>query len=152
MMVLAALVVSSAAQSYEAPAPAGDAALVGRWQRGLTADLRRMAPAQREKVFGGDVVEFAGDHTVRLYPRCGPEQAAWAQRGLQYLSGTWKIAGDHTLHMAFTAMGKTMEQDTQFTVTVDELVFIGPRNPHEVMGRYAGALPQTCPAGYKPRP
>lgn len=121
-----------------------DVALTGRWQQGLTADLRVQSQEKLSKFFAGDVLDFSADHTFRLYPKCGREKSAWEKRGISYLGGSWKITATNKLHIVMEAMGKKLERDVDFAIKGDDLTFISPSNPREQFGKFIGTVPQRC--------
>jgi hypothetical protein len=123
-----------------------EVALIGRWQQGLTADLRSMPLKKQSILTAGDVLDFTADHAFRLYPKCGREKAAWEKRGVSYLGGTWKITAANKLHIVMEAMGKKLERDVDFAVKGDDLTFISASNPNEQFGKFTGPVPQQCPA------
>ena len=123
-----------------------EVALTGRWQQGLTADLRHLAQEKLSKPFAGDVLDFSADHTFRLYPKCGREKSAWEKHGMSYLGGSWKITAANKLHIIIEAMGKKLERDVDFSIKGDDLTFISSSNPKEQFGKFTGAVPQQCAA------
>lgn len=121
-----------------------DIALTGRWQQGLTAELRVQSQAKLSKFFAGNVLDFSADHTFRLYPKCGREKSAWEKRGMSYLGGSWKITATNKLHIVMEAMGKKLEREVGFVIKGDDLTFISPSNPGEQFGKFIGTVPQQC--------
>lgn len=123
-----------------------ETALPGHWQQGLTADVRSL---QQTKSLPyphvGDILDFAADHTFRLYPKC-PRKSDLEKIGANYIGGSWKITSEDTLHILLEAKGKKFERDVKFIIKGDDLTFISPSNPKEQFGKYNGPVPQECPA------
>jgi 2-phospho-L-lactate transferase/gluconeogenesis factor (CofD/UPF0052 family) len=110
----------------------------------LTAQLRTQPQQKLSYLHVGDILDFAADHTFRLYPKC-PKKSDLEKLGASYISGSWKITAINSLHILIEAKGKKFERDVEFAIKGDDLIFISPSNPHEQFGKYGGPVPQQCP-------
>lgn len=132
------------------PAHAGttdglEAKLAGAWQEGLVKQIKSMPPIQQQ-MYVGNVMVFNVDHHFFMYPKCGPEAAAYKAKNLVAVSGEWSISGDGTLHLVVQQAGKRADQAVQVTVGDEEMVFGTGSAKASVFGRYEGPLPPLCPS------
>ncbi|MES2295975.1 MAG: hypothetical protein V4582_02990 [Pseudomonadota bacterium] len=131
--------------SHAGTADGMEAQLAGAWQEGLVQKVRSMSPIQQQ-MYVGNVMVFNVDHHFLMYPKCGPEAAAYKAKNLVAVSGEWSISGDGVLHLIVQQAGKRADQAIPVTVDGDEMVFGKGAPKPSVFGKYEGPLPPQCPS------
>jgi len=133
-----------------APLSAAEAAFVGAWTDGLTAQVRaRLAglPADQATALRaqlGDTLVFRADHTMRIYPRC-TQAAKFGRAAAEGLPARWEVVGGRTLRVSSQRDGQAVDRSTAFRIEGDVLTFFeSMASKPQVMGRYDGPLPPRC--------
>jgi hypothetical protein len=121
-----------------------EAKVAGAWQKGLAKKVKSMSPWQQQ-MYVGSVLVLNADHHFLMYPKCGPEAAAYKAKKILAMTGEWRIAGDGALHLAMTHDGKSFDQGVPVIVEGDEMIWGKGTSRSELFGRYDGPLPPQCP-------
>jgi len=143
-LAMATLLLSAGVPAAAVTPADAEAALVGRWQPDLTAQIRKLPQAAWKGKTGGGILELTADHRLRLYPKCGREKTEWEARGLSYGEGRWELVAPGKLRMVVEQQGKKFEQDAGYVLTGDDLVLSTPSRAHEPYGRFPGEPAARC--------
>jgi len=132
------------------PLSAAETPLVGAWQEGLSAQVRKQLaamPADRARMLRqrlGDTLVFQADHTMRIYPRCA-QAAEFGVSARLGLPAQWRVDESQTLQVTADRGGKAVDRATKFRVVGEELSFFeSMASRPQVLGRYDGPLPPDC--------
>jgi hypothetical protein len=118
--------------------------LLGRWQQGFTEKLQSGTPSRATAFVGGDVLEFAADHTMRTFLKCGPERQQFEARGVEYPRAKWTFVDAKTLRMVMSLNGQSFTQEAEIHIDGNTFRFVSSKNRNEEFGRYDGLVPIPC--------